>query len=341
MIKKIGCLVILINALFFSAVFADAPKQKLNVANWSNYIAPNTISDFEKEFNVKVVYDNYSSNEELLAKLQTGVTGYDVIFPSAYTVEILLKLKLLEKINLKSLSNLNNLEPRFLKMVPTEYAIPYQWGTTGLVINTQKIKDKITSWQALWNEQYKGRVAILDDMRSGISPALKRLGFSINTQNKAELEKAKELMIQQKPITQVYTSNIMDYIQSGDVWIAQSYSGDAFQVIKQNSAITYVIPEEGGEIGLDCMSIPKGAPHKALAEAFINYILRPDVSAAISTHVGYGNPNAAAKKLLSATMLKNPGIYPSDALLAKYENLMDVGKATAFYDRIWTQIKSE
>ncbi|RME93054.1 MAG: spermidine/putrescine ABC transporter substrate-binding protein [Candidatus Hydrogenedentota bacterium] len=324
---------------------AEKLSKELNVYNWSYYIGKNTIPNFEREFNVKVNYDNYSSNEELLAKLQSGAKGYDVIFPSDYMVQIMIKQKLLEPLNMKNIPNFKNIAQKF-KNLPfdpnNKFSIPYLWGTTGIGINTEKVQDYVDGWDILWNMKYKGRITILDDMRFGIVPALKKLGYSINTTNPKELEEAKRLLMIQKPLVKAYTSDTyIDMLKSGDSWIAYGYSGDIYQVAKENPSIRYVIPKEGTCIWVDNMCIPKGAPHKYTAEVFINYILRPEVSAEISNETWYANPNEASYGLTNPKIINDPSIYPPKEILDKCEFLKDVGDATILYSKIWSQVKSK
>lgn len=351
--RKSSIFKIILGILFFFSIFGCSQKEKeksklskeLNVYNWSYYIGETTIQDFEKEFGIKVNYDNYSSNEELLAKLQAGVKGYDVIFPSDYMVEIMKIQNLLAPIDFSNIPNFKNIMKRFKNLpfdLENKYSIPYQWGTTGIGVNTAKVEENVNSWNILWNTKYRGRITILDDMRFGLVPALKKLGYSINTINPDELKQVKELMITQKPLVKAYTSDTyIDLLKSGDSWIAYGYSGDIYQVAKDNPSVVYVIPKEGTNIWVDNMCIPKDAPHKYTAEVFINYILRPEVGAGISNYTWYSSPNEPAKEFIKKEIIHDPGIYPSKEVLDKCEFLKDVGEATRLYDRIWNEIKSE
>jgi len=347
--KKVKYLFLIVAGLFLT--FSCNQKQnknelskKLNVYNWSYYIGETTISDFEKETEVKVNYDNYSSNEEMLAKLQAGARGYDIIFPSDYMVQIMIEQNMLEQINLEKIQNFKNIYNRF-KGLPfdpeNKYSIPYQWGTTGIGINTKFVTENIESWDILWDDNYKGRISILNDMRFGLVPALKKLGYSINTTNQSELDEAKELMIKQKPLVKAYSSDTyIDMLKSGEVWIAYGFSGDIYQVAKENPDVIYIIPKEGTNIWVDNMCIPKGAPHKYTAEFFINYILEPEVSAGISNYTWYSSPNQVAFEYIDKKIKSAPNIYPTDEVLNRSEFLIDVGESTRLYDRIWNEIKA-
>jgi spermidine/putrescine transport system substrate-binding protein len=317
---------------------------RLNFYNWSYYIAEETIPNFEDEFGVRVRYDNFSSNSEILAKMQAGGSGYDIIVPSDYMVEIMIQLDMLQPINFENIPNIENIDERF-KNLPFDpqnaYSVPYQWGTTGIGINTRYVKENIDSWGVFWDENYKGRMSILDDMRSGLVPALKLLGYSVNTQNQAELDEARDLMIQQKEFVRTYSSETyMDLLKSGDVWIAMGWSGDIFQVTKENPDVIFVIPKEGSYIWVDNLVIPKRAPNKFTAETFINYLLRPDVSAEISNFTGYSSPNRTALPFIDEDLLNDVSMYPNSEIMERLEYMRDVGDATRLYNRVWNEVKS-
>lgn len=319
-------------------------SKELNVYNWSYYVAESTIPDFEKEFGVKVNYDNFSSNDELLAKLQTGVSGYDVIFPADYMVKIMAAQGLLHELRKENIPNLKNLDERF-KNPPYDpegrYSVAYQWGTTGIGYNVSKVRNPVTGWEVFWEPEYKGRMTMLDEIRSGLVPALKFLGYSVNTTSPAELQQAKELMFKNKPLLKAYTSSTyQDLLKSGDAWIVVGFSGDIYQVAKDHSEIRYVIPSQGSDMWVDNMCIPATAPNKYTAEVFINYMLRAEVSAAISNYTHYASPNAAARQFMKPEILNDPNIYPPKEVMDKLEFLQDLGEATRLWDRTWSEIKS-
>ncbi|MBI1922753.1 spermidine/putrescine ABC transporter substrate-binding protein [Candidatus Poribacteria bacterium] len=320
-----------------------AKKQQLFVYNWSDYIGETTIADFEKEFDVKVTYDNYSTNEELLAKLQAGATGYDIIVPSDYTVELMVKRSLLAELNFANIPNFQNIASRFKNLpfdLGNKYSVPYLWGTTGIGVNTEKVTEPVDSWSILWDEKYKERISMLDDMRGLADCALKYLGYSVNTTDARQIEEARQLLLKQKPLVKVYTSETyMDFLKSGDIWIAHAYSGDVYQVAKENKAIKYVIPKEGTEISVESLCIPKGAPHKDTAERFINYLLRPKVSAGISNFTWYANPNEASHPFTNPAILNDSSIYPPPDVLERCEFLRDLGHAIHLYEQLYNEVK--
>lgn len=319
-------------------------SKELNIYNWSDYIAEDTIPNFEREFGVKVNYDTYEDNEALLAKLQSGATGYDLVVPTGYMVEIMLKQGLLAPINHENIPNLSGVSKE-LADPPFDpgrkHTVPWQWGTTGFAYNSKKVPGKVDSWKLLWDPTYRGKITMLDDMRSAISVALKLLGYSLNSTSEKELMEAKKLLLEQKPLVKAYISApVKSLLISGEVWLSQLWVGDTLMAKDENDDIEYCIPKEGCEIWDDNLAIPKTAPHKYTAEVWMNYSLRPEVSAAVSNYVHYATPVEAAKKLINKEDLSNPGIYPSPEVMKRLEFQKDVGEATRIYDRIWTELKA-
>lgn len=320
-------------------------SDKLNIFNWDGVLAPNTVGDFEKQYNVKITYDVFASNEELLAKLQGGAKGYDLIFPSDYMIDIMIKQGMLEKIDFSNVPNYKNISPKF-KNLPfdpqNEYSIPFEYSVVGIAVDTSQVKDFKKSWSLLFDEKYKGRISMLDDTRYGLVPALKVLGYSINTTDENELNAAKDLMIKQKKLVRAYSSDTYrDMLKSGEVWIAQGYTGDVYQVMKENPNIIYFIPEEGSALAVESMCILKGAPNKYTAEFFMNYILEPKVHGTITNSSMYANPNEAAAPFIDAKILNDKAIFIDNTIIDKSQYIQDVGTSTSLYDKIWTSIKSK
>ena len=320
-------------------------SDKLNIYNWDALIGPNTISEFEEQNKLKITYDLYGSNEELLAKLQAGAKGYDLIFPSDYMTDILIKQGMLEKIDFTNIPNYKNISSQF-KNLPfdskNEYSIPFQYSAVGIAVDTSKVKNFKKSWDLLFDEKYKGHISMLDDIRYGIVPALKKLGYSINTTNEIELNAAKDLMIKQKKNANViYTSDTYrDLLKSGEIWIAEGYTGDVYQVMRENPNIIYFIPEEGSALAIESMCIPKDAPHKFTAEYFMNYILTPRVHGTITNTALNANPNDSAKIFINPKIINDKAIFIDNSIIEKSQYIMDVGKSTILYDKVWTSIKA-
>lgn len=319
-------------------------ERRLNVFNWPYYIGPTTLADFEKAYGVKVTYDNYSDNEELLAKLQTGQGTYDVIFPSDYMVQVMAKANLLSPLDLRSIPNVKNIAKKFLGLPfdpENRHSIPYQWGTVGIGINSDRVRDKVKRWDTLWNPAYKGWINMLDDMRTTVGVALKHLGHSVNSTSKDELHQAQGILIAQKQFVRTYSSDLYkEHLISGDIWVSCAYSGDVFQAAKQNPALRYVIPEDGTMIWVDNVAIPKGAPHREIAHEFVNFLLQGEVSAAISNAICYASPNETAYAYTDPQVLHNPAIYPPTEVESRCEFVRDLGEFTRVYDAVWQAVKT-
>ena len=322
---------------------AETVTKKLVIYNWPEYIGKSTIYLFQKETGAEVEYNTYASNEELLATIQSADNAADIIFPSDYMVRRMLEQKLLSPLDHSKISNINNIDDRF-RSTPydpnNKYCVPYTWGTTGLGINTYRVKEPVKSWKILWDPKYKGRISVLDDPRAGMIPALKMLGLSINTTDPEELKRAAELMRRQKSVTGAYSSDQYDQLlMNGDVWIAQGYSGDIVKVSKREHNIVYVLPEEGSDIWVDNICMTKKSKNRALAHKFIDFILRPEVHALVSNELGYAVPNIEAKKLVKPEVLSNPSIFPPYDFVSRCNFIDDLGEFDEEYETAWDEIK--
>ncbi len=314
-------------------------EKELAIYNWSDYIAEDTITNFEKEFGVKVTYDTYESNEEMVAKLQAGASGYDIVVPSNYIVPVVVATGLASELNRKYLTNFANLAPTFQNPVfdpDNKHAIPYQWGTTGFAWRTDKVPGNPDSWAIFLDAKYKGKMTQMDDMRDVIGAWLRYRGKSLNSTDPTELAGAKADALASKKYLKAYISApVKGQLISGDVWIAQLWNGDTAQARAEQPNIGYVVPREGCTIWTDSMVVTRSAPHKRAAHEFINYVLRPEVSAGISNTTGYGSPNQAA-----LANMKSPIPYPTAEEFQRLEYQKDLGAAGAMWDQIWTEIKS-
>ena len=321
-----------------------AEQKQLNVFAWANYVSDELRSNFEKEFGVRVVVDTFASNEDLLTKLQSGVSGYDIIMPSDFMVGVMVKQNLLAELDRNNIPNFKNISPQFLgKYFDSEnlYSIPYTWGTAGIVYDSSKVKPPPDSWSVLWEKRYSGSFSMLDDQREVIGAALKLLGYSVNTTNPEELEAAKQILIEQKPLVKLYRSEADEILSSSDVDMAHCWSGDAFRAAENRPSLKYVIPKEGSTQFIDTVCIPASAPHKGLAEKFIDYLLRPEVNAKITNFTKYGTCVGAARNYVSEKLRVEPGIYPSEEVLGKMESLIDLKDFTVQYNRAWEEIKAQ
>jgi spermidine/putrescine transport system permease protein len=315
----------------------------LNLYLWSNYIAPETVRRFEARHQVKVNLDLYDANEALLAKVQAGNAGYDVLCPSNYAVEILVAQGLLRPLDHSALPHLPNVDPQFLDRAhdpANRYSVPYFWGTAGIAYRKSRVGE-VSSWDALFDARWRGRILMLDDARETFGAALKRRGHSLNATDPAQLREAQHMLLLQKPLVRTYnSSNYEDVLLSGDVWLAQGWNGQFARAMDQDPDIAYVIPREGASLFLDSLVIPRDAPHPALAHAFLDFVMEADVAAEICRTMLYSTPNRAAVPLLPESVRRNSAIFPPPDVLARTELIQDVGEATLLYDRLWTEIKN-
>ncbi len=326
---------------------AEAPisdEKVLNFFSWADNVDPALIEKFEKENGVKVNYDVFANNEELLAKLQAGGAQYDLIQPSDYMVATMLKLNMLDEINMQNVPNAKNVI-NTLKAPAYDpsgkYSIVYTWGITGIVYNKKYVKDVPDSWEDLWNEKYKGRVVLLNDNREILGMALKKNGYSVNSTSKNELDKAAADLKQLSPRVLAYdTDTIKQKFIAEEALIGTMWSGDASFAYKENKELGFVVPKEGAVIWADTMAIPKGAKHKALAEKFINFLYDPKNSAQNYEYIGYNNPNAKAEEFHSEAFKKDPMLEIGRKSIEKGEWITDIGEALTMYDRYWTEIKT-
>lgn len=321
-----------------------AAKETLYVYNWGDYIDESVISDFEKEYNAKVVYETFATNEDMYVKIKQGGTKYDVAIPSDYMIEKMIKENLLEPIDLKKITTFGDIAPEF-KDLPfdrgNQYSVPYMWGTVGIIYNKTLVKDPVDSWNILWNDKYKGQIIMLDSQRDALAVALKRLGFSLNSRDAGELEKAKQALIDEKPLLLAYAGdNLKDMMISGEGALAVCWSGDAMYMMQENPDLAYALPKEGSNLWFDNMVIPKGAQNVELAHKFIDFMNRSDIAKRNVDYIGYSTPNVKTKALLDPAVSKNPAAYPDMKALDNFEVFLDPGDFIETYNRIWTEVKS-
>lgn len=350
-LARLILLIILLSAWIFTACQGQNDNV-VNLFTWAEYVPQSLLDNFTKQTGIKVNYDTYSSNEELMAKLQAGASGYDVIIPSDYTVAILINQKLLEPLEMSKIPNFANIaeSSKNLAFDPgNQYSIPYQWGTTGLAINTEKVTRKITKWADLWDPAFKSELVMPDDYREVFGMALLTLGYDPNSIDPQELEQAKVKLLELKPNIKLYDSDSpKTAILSGEVWMGMMWNGEAFLAQQENPAIDYICPDEGCSRWYDNLAVPVGAPHKEAAFALINFILDPQNSVEITLEYPYSNPNGNALELLKG---QEPDLYnsymsstatnPSPEVLKRTFLFQDLGEATSLWDRLWTEFKGE
>ena len=321
-----------------------ARRPRLNVFNWSSYVAEDTIPGFEREYGVRVRYGVYESNEEMMAKVLTGNSGWDVVFPSNYFIDPMRENELLAPLDRPKLTNLANLEPQF--RTPewdsnVEWSVPYMWGASGILYN-RSVEPEPRGWADMWSDRNSGRMTMLDDPGEVLGASLKRLGYSLNSMDETELREAQREAIAQKRLLRAYlNAEVRDQAVAGDVLMAQLWATSAEQAIAEAPHLAFVYPAEGFALYADNAVILRESRRQELAHAFIDYLLRPTVAAAIVLETMTATANGAARELLPATAGANPTIYPPPGVLARGEWFQPLPVSTQkLRDRLWTEIKS-
>ena len=317
----------------------------LHYFTWSDYVGPDIIQEFERREQASVVIDTFSSNEELLAKLQSGATGYDVVVPSDFMVAIMIQQGLLSELDQQELPNAGVLEPHLqgLHFDPEgRYSVPYLWGTVGIGYDSAVIAPVPDSWSILWDPRYKGRISMLNDQREVFGAVLRSMGESMNSTDPHVIDAAKDQLLRQKPLVKTYTSDHYDQLlASGEVLLAHGWGGPMARAMAERPSIRYVVPKEGATLWADCLVVLRTAPQKRLAMRISNFLMEPEIAARTSERLRFASASRGARKLVSASTRDNPAIYPPVDQLDRLEWMRDVGRAIRLYDRAWTELKMQ
>ena len=325
------------------------PNGEINVLNWGEYIADGTdgsediLTQFEEEFGIKLNYKVCPDNETLYTYLKQG-DSYDVIIPSDYMLSRLIEEDMLEKLNFDNIPNFSDVSDTFVDPPydPTnEYSVPYMWGTVGIIYNTTMVQEDVTSWSILFDEDYADQILMINNPRDAIGVALKYLGYSYNTTDKAQITEAVDLLVEQKPLVQTYVMDeIFDKLESGEAAIGVYYAGDYLTMLENNEDLAFCVPEEGSNYFVDAMCIPKGAANKENAEKFINFMCSTEVGLANCDAIGYSTPLNSVLEALDAEVREDPVAYPSDDVLSRCEQFLNLPQdILEFYDSEWLRLK--
>ena len=331
---------------------ALAAKNEITVYNWGQYISDGTddsmdvIHEFEEETGIKVNYLTFDSNESMYTKLKTGGTSYDVIIPSDYMVAKLISEDMLEPIDFSNVPNFEYIDETFRNQSydpENKYSVPYTWGTVGLIYNTKYISEEdAQSWSCLWNSKYAGKLLMFDNPRDAFAIAESMLGYSYNTEDAQELKNAADLLATQKPVLQAYVMDqIFDKLERGEAWAAPYYAGDYLTMVEENPDLAFSFPEEGFNFFSDAMCIPKGCQNKEGAEAFINFLCRPDIAQKNCEAIWYSSPNTGAIELMGEEYTSNTVMNPSEEDIANCEYFNDIDEGfLAVYNALWQEVKN-
>lgn len=358
------CVLLILSSLVFGVSADDAyaydeeyyskfknDNLTLYVYNWGEYIADGSddtmdvIKEFEELTGIRVEYTTFDTNEGLYSKLQSGSAYYDIIIPSDYMISRMAQNGMLEKLNYANIPNFEKYIDASFKNPDydsaQEYSVPYTWGTVGLIYNTKYITETVDSWDILWDEQYSGKILMFSNSRDAFAIALKRLGYSMNTENPDEIREAAELLKEQKDVVQAYVMDqIFDKMSEENAWIAPYYAGDYITMSETNEDLAFVFPKEGFNQFVDAMCIPKGCVNQEAAEMFINFMCEPRVSAENCGYIGYSTPISVAKELMDEDIVSNEVAYPSAEILENSETFRNLSDDTnKLLDDLWIEVR--
>ena len=328
---------------------STADAGEVVVYNWGEYMDPDVLDLFEERTGIKVVYDEFETNEIMYPKVEAGAVSYDVICPSDYMVQKMIDNDLLAELDFDNIPNLKNIGEDYLEWSKSfdpenKYFVPYCWGTVGILYNKTMVDDPVTSWDILWDEKYKDNILMQDSVRDAFAVALKKLGYSLNSTDETELNEAADLLKEQKPLVQAYVvDQVRDKMIGNEAALGVIYSGEAIYTQRENEDLEYVVPEEGTNIWIDGWVIPKNAKNKENAEAFINFLCDPEIALKNFEYITYSTPNTAARKLIEDDNIRNSQIaFPDISKMTNSETFNYLGTdAENLYNELWNQVKSE
>ncbi len=349
--------------IFFSVGFITFKKyttvnsNELYVYNWGEYIDEEVVSMFEEETGIDVTYDMFETNEEMYPVIEAGAVRYDVVCPSDYMIQKMMENDLLAEINFDNIPNIRQINPIYLEMSKSfdpqnKYSVPYCWGTVGILYNTKRIQELGVEpperWQDLWDPALSGEILMQDSVRDAFMVALKDLGYSMNTTDVTQLQEAKQLLIDQKPLVQAYViDQVRDKMIGGEAAVGVIYSGEMLYIQEEvqnlglDYSLEYIIPEEGTNLWLDSWVIPANAANKENAEKWIDFLCRPEIALRNFEYITYPTPNEGAFQLLEPELQENKSIFPDLDSLENSEVYQYLGdEEDAVYNALWKEVKS-
>ena len=336
-----------------AGVLAADEDVTINVYNWGQYIADGSDgyidvnAAFTEATGIKVNYLTYDSNETMYTKLKTGGSSYDVIIPSDYMIARLIAEDMLEPLNFENIPNYQYIDEAYRNTdydPDNIYSVPYTWGTVGVIYNTKYVDEAdIGSWDLLWNEKYADKILMFNNPRDAFAIAEFSLGLSINTHDPAELQAAADLLVEQKGVVQQYVMDqIFNAMEREEAWIAPYYAGDYLLMLEENEALGFYFPEEGFNLFIDAMCIPKGCQNKDAAEAYINFLCDPEICGQNLEYLGYSTPSTASKEFMDPEVTESDVAYPSEEILAGGSNFSYLETDTnQLMDQLWLTVKTE
>ena len=355
--RLFSCLTVFLLAAFCGIAALGAEEEKapsrgvtINVYNWGEYIANGTDesmdvnAEFTRRTGIQVNYTTFDSNESLYSKLAGGGADYDIIIPSDYMISKLIDQGMLAELDFSNIPNFQYIDEEFRNPdydPENKFSVPYTWGVVGLFYNTDYIEEEITSWSALWDDRYAGKMLMFDNPRDSFAIAQFRLGQSLNTTDPEDWKAAAELLKQQKPLVQAYVMDqIFDKMESGEAWLGPYSSGDAAILVENNDNIKFVVPEEGTNYFVDGICIPATSNRKEEAEEYIDFLCDPEIAGANMDYIGYSTPETAAKEYMDEEMVNSPIHYPDVETLARTQVFINLPDDTSkLVDKLWAEVK--
>ena len=335
--------------------FASPASNELYVYNWGEYIDESVIQDFEAETGIHVVYDLFETNEEMYPVIEAGGVAYDVVCPSDYMIQKMVENDLLAEIDFDNIPNIDQIDPEYMERSKAfdpenKYSVPYTWGTVGILYNDKRLEElgvePPDSWMDLWDPRLSGEILMQDSVRDAFMCALKPLGYSLNSTDPGELEEAKELLIQQKPLVQAYViDQVRDKMLGEEAAVGVIYSGEMLYLQElaegKDFHLEYVIPQEGTNLWIDSWVIPKNARNKENAEKWVDFLCRPDIAKRNFEYITYATPNRGAFELLDPELQQNKAVFPDWDSLQNAEVYQYLGdEVDSLYNELWKEVKS-
>ena len=353
-LRILGSILLLACLVMGLATTGSAAKEKvtINVYNWGQYISDGTDgyidvnAAFTAETGIEVNYMTFDSNETMYTKLKTGGSTYDVIIPSDYMIARLIEENMLLPLNYDNIPNAKYVMSAYRGMAhdPTDtYSIPYTWGSTGIIYNTKYVDEAdVGSWDLLWNEKYSGKILMFDNPRDAFGVAELLLGYDVNTTDPNQLQACADLLAKQKPLVQAYVMDqLYQKMEHEEAWIGVYYAGDFIMMQAENENLAFCYPKEGFNLFVDALCIPSSCQNKEAAEAYINFICRPDICGQNLDYLDYSAPIEGAKAYMDEESANNPIAYPDDATLARGKAFLNLPAETIQkMDSLWLQVKT-
>jgi len=336
---------LMVCVLAFTMLSCQQDDEVVYVYNWGDYIDESVLDKFQEETGIKVIYEMFETNELMYTKLKNGGNNYDVCIPSDYMITKLINEDMIQKLDYSKIDLYDNIGNEYKDQAfdpNNEYSVPYFFGTNGILYNKEIVQEPVDSWAILWDEKYAGQILMNNSQRDSIMVALKLLGYSMNTTNEAELEEAKDLLLDQRDLVMAYVvDNGKDMMLNEEAAFLVTWNGDAITLIDENPHLAYAIPKEGSNVWIDSMVIPSDAKNIDNAHKFINFMLREDIAFLNTDYVGYSTPNMKAYAMLDEDMRTNEVAYPDLNALEYMEVFIDLGDKIELYNDLWLEITSQ